>query len=535
MLQLSSRQQDPALIVSSQRLNLITSELQERVAKTRMQSIDSIWQKFPRFVRDLAIQCGKNVRLEMTGNQTELDKTVLEAIKDPLTHLVRNAIGHGIENPETRVSAGKLAEGRVELRAFHENGQVNIELSDDGAGINLARVRQKAVDNHLIAAEKSHLMEEQDILELIFLPGFSTAEAVTTVSGRGVGMDVVRTNIEKVGGSVAIESRLGVGTTVRIRIPLTLAIIPALIVSAGNELYALPQRNVVELLHLDEMEQKRQVDRIQGVAGCRLRGRLLPLVFLNAELQLQQQAVNPGSPEPRGAAGTVIVLEAQGQPFGLVVDEVVETQEIVVKPLGRLLKAVSNFAGATILGDGGVALILDVQGLARHASVVETEDGRTPVGSALAVEESTQQLDALLVFEGLGERVGIPISQVTRLEEFLRSAVETTEGREVLQYRNEILPLFPISELLFDGSRNTRTFAKCEAGSDKISVVVCSQSGSAVGLVVDRIVDIVEHDLGELGSSGRAVIQGRVTQILDLKKIWPSTLLPTFTTAGLEV
>jgi two-component system, chemotaxis family, sensor kinase CheA len=527
LLQLCDQQPEPALALASQRLNLITSELQERIAKTRMQPIGNMWQKFPRLVRDLAVQCSKKVRLEMTGSQTELDNRVLEAIKDPLTHLLRNAIDHGIENPDVRTSVGKPAEGCVALRAFHENGQVNIEIADDGAGIDLARVRQRAVDNHLVSAEECRLMGDKDVLDLIFVPGFSTADAVTSVSGRGVGMDVVRKNIEKVGGAVEVGSHFGVGTTIRIRIPLTLAIIPALIVRSAGDLYALPQRSVVELLHLEEMERNRQIDRVQNAVGCRLRGRLTPLVFLDAELGVRQKSLESGTAWAAGR--TTVVLEGPGQPFGLVVDEVVETQEIVVKPLGKLLKAMSVFAGATILGDGRVALIVDVQGLARQASVAAAADQR-PLPEAESSATSAERLELLLLVDGPEERVGIPISQITRLEEFPVSALEVTEGQEVLQYGNEILPLVFVSQLSVDAPRRAQPLREGE----KISVVVCSHEGERLGLVVDRVVDIVEHDIGKSKASGRAVVQSRVTRILDLEQARSSALM-ALTRSGCEV
>jgi two-component system chemotaxis sensor kinase CheA len=295
VLQFASRMQDASFLAAWQRLNLITTELQAGVMKTRMQPIGNIWGQFPRTVRDVALGCGKQVNIEMEGKETELDKTIIEAIKDPLTHLVRNSVDHGIEPPQDRVQAGKAPAGRLILRAFHEGGQVNIEISDDGAGLNPERIRQKAVERHLITAEQAARMPEREIFNLIFLPGFSTAEKVTNVSGRGVGMDVVKTNVEKIGGTVDLQSSTGLGTTVRIKIPLTLAIIPALVVTCGGDRYAIPQVSLLELVRLEAEQVRTAIEMVHGAPVYRLRGRLLPLVYLSRELQLAEE-----SPEVTG-------------------------------------------------------------------------------------------------------------------------------------------------------------------------------------------------------------------------------------------
>src|SRR5580698_8202059 len=287
ILQFSNATEDAGLLAPSQRLNLITTELQEGVMKTRMQPIGNIWSKFPRTVRDVATMCGKQVRIEMEGKETELDKTIVEAIKDPLTHIVRNSVDHGIEKPERRIAVGKPSEGRLLLRAYHEGGQVIIEISDDGGGLDADKIRRKAVEKGLITPEQAARMGEREGVNLIFLPGFSTAEKVTNVSGRGVGMDVVKTNIEKIGGTVDVQSKAGTGTTVRMKIPLTLAIIPALIVTSGGERYAIPQISLLELVRLDGEDAQKGIELIQGVPVHRLRGRLLPLVYLNRELKVE--------------------------------------------------------------------------------------------------------------------------------------------------------------------------------------------------------------------------------------------------------
>src|SRR5208282_5145455 len=361
ILQFANRTEDSGLLLPSQRLNLITSELQEGVMKTRMQPIGNIWNKFPRTVRDLALGSGKQGRVEMEGQETELDKTLIEAIKDRLTHLVRDAVDHGVERPEVRQAAGKNPEGRLALRAFHEGGQVNIEISDDGAGLDQERIRSKAIQKGLISAEQAGRLTDREIVNLVFLPGFSTAEKLTNVSGRGVGMDVVKTHIEKIGGTVDLQSKPGQGVMVRMKIPLTLAIIPALIVTSAGERYAVPQVSLLELVRVEPAAERNGIEMIHGAPVYRLRGRLLPLVYLNRELQVGSEP----STAVEGDAGDVqavniVVLEADGRQFGLVVDFINDTEEIVVKPLSKHLKSISVYAGATIMGEGKEALILDV-------------------------------------------------------------------------------------------------------------------------------------------------------------------------------
>src|SRR5580698_2508768 len=399
LMQLTNNLEDTGLQAVSERMNLIATELQEQVMKTRMQPIGIIWGQFPRTVRDVALGCGKEVAIEMEGKETELDKTIIEAIKDPLTHLVRNSVDHGIELPEQRVKAGKDRAGRLTLRAFHEGGQVNIEISDDGGGLNVERIRKKAVERGLITAEQAARLPEREIFNLIFLPGFSTAEKVTNVSGRGVGMDVVKTNVEKIGGTVGLQSILGRGTTVRVKIPLTLAIIPALVVTCGGERYAIPQVSLLELVRIEADEIGKGIELVHGAPVYRLRGRLLPLVYLNRELKL---AADTRSTAKSDGAINIVVVQADERRFGLVVDQINDTEEIVVKPLRKQLKTVKTFAGSSIMGDGKVALILDVLGLAQRASVVtETRDRSLTekvADSSTAVEKQT-----FLLFAGPGD------------------------------------------------------------------------------------------------------------------------------------
>ncbi len=375
ILQFNAVQKDTTFLSTSQRLNLITTELQEGVMKTRMQPIGNVWSRFPRVVRDLAMACGKEVRIEMEGKETDLDKTIIEAIKDPLTHLVRNSVDHGIEPPEVRRQRGKPAEGRLFLRAFHEGGQVNIEIADDGAGIEPEKLKRKALERGLISQEQAARMAEREALNLIFLPGFSTAAKVSNISGRGVGMDVVKTNIEKIGGTVDLHSQPGRGTTIKIKIPLTLAIIPALVVTSGGDRYAIPQVSLLELVRLDGEQARKGIERIHGAPVYRLRGHLLPLVYLNRQLGVESRRGDAAD-----EAVNIVVLQAGERHFGLVVDGINDTEEIVVKPLGKQLKGVSVFAGATIMGDGQVALILDVLGIAQSAGVISEARDRGLTG-----------------------------------------------------------------------------------------------------------------------------------------------------------
>src|SRR5208337_2241997 len=415
VLQFANRMKDTSFLAASQHLNLITTELQEGVMKTRMQPIGNIWGQFPRTVRDVALGCGKEVGIEMEGKETELDKTIIEAIKDPLTHLVRNSVDHGIELPEARVKAGKARVGRLILRAFHEGGQVNIEISDDGAGLSSDRIRKKAIERGVITAEQAARMTEREIFNLIFLPGFSTAEKVTNVSGRGVGMDVVKTNVEKIGGLVDLQSTLGRGTTVRVKIPLTLAIIPALVVTCAGERYAIPQVNLLELVRLEAEHATTAIEMVHGVPVYRLRGRLLPLVYLSRELKLVGKLDSAGSND---AAVNIVVLQADDRQFGLVVDEINDSEEIVVKPLRKQLKTVKTFAGSSIMGDGKVALILDVLGLAQRASVVTETRHRALTEKVTESAAMAGEKQTFLLFAGPDDsRMAIPLSTLARLEE----------------------------------------------------------------------------------------------------------------------
>lgn len=385
--------------------------------KTRMQPIGVVWNKLPRVVRDMAASLQKQIRVEMDGAETELDKSIIEAIKDPLTHIVRNSCDHGLEAPAQRVQGGKPAEGRLLLRAFHEGGHVNIEISDDGAGIDPKRLKEKAVQKGLLRPEQADRMGDREAVNLVFLPGLSTAEKVTNISGRGVGMDVVKTNIERIGGGVDVVSRMGEGTTVKIKIPLTLAIIPGLVVNCGRERFVIPQVSLQELLRLEGTSGRTQIEMIHVTPVYRRRGTLLPIAYLDALLGL------PGSNSAADVVN-VVVLQADGREFGLVVDRIDDTQEIVVKPLGKQLKGLSAYAGATIMGDGRVALILDVHGLAELSGVLNVAQDASRAQVEHHEHAATGRQNYLVFRAGAFERLAVPLSLVARLEEFPLERIE---------------------------------------------------------------------------------------------------------------
>lgn len=516
ILQLVSNEQDDAFHAPAQRLNLITTELQEGVMKTRMQQIGTVWGRFPRVVRDLALSCGKQVRIDIDGADTELDRTIIEAIKDPLTHLVRNSVDHGIETPDERASVGKPREGRLAMRAFHEGGQVIIEISDDGAGISPAKIAERAVERNLISADQAQRMSERELLNLIFVPGFSTAQTVTNVSGRGVGMDVVKSNIERIGGTVDVQSEVGRGTTFKVKIPLTLAIIPALIVSCVGDRYAIPQISLLELLRLEGEQARHGIEFIHGTPVYRLRGRLLPIVDLGD--QLRGGTGSDHSSRIGRDVVNIVVLQADDRQFGLVVDDINDTQEIVVKPLGLQVKDVPIFAGATIMGDGLVALILDVLGIAQKSRVVTEARERALAEESVVISDSADSMMTLLLVRiGEDERVAIPLSEVSRLEEFSRSSLERSGMHEVVQYRGEILPLLHLTDLLGVGSFTLQESGEPN-GDELLNVVVYTYRGHNVGLMVGAILDIVEQEV-VVGEDGRlptaVVVQGRVTDLVD--------------------
>ena len=509
ILQHAVRQRDSGFLATTQRLNLVTSELQEGMMKTRMQPISTIWGKFPRIVRDLGVQLGKKIRIEMEGKETEVDRTIIEAIKDPMSHMIRNACDHGVETTAERTAAGKPAEGRIVLRAWHEGGQVIIEMTDDGRGMDPAKLKAKAVAKGLITTQAAEKMDDAQALRLIFEAGFSTAEKVTSVSGRGVGMDVVKSNVERIGGSVDLHSVVGKMTTIRIKIPLTLAIIPALIIRSGGEIFAIPQVNLLELVRIDPEHSDEKIEEVNGEPVFRLRGKLLPIAFLNKELKLDTKRWS-------GQKANLVVLMAEEHQFGLVVDSIMDTEEIVVKPLGAQLKSLSVFAGASIMGDGRVALILDVVGLAKRARLIQSSRQRNLAdASGDGEEKASGDLQTLLVFRAAGrERMALSMAKIDRLEEFQPKVIERSGQRPVVQYRGGIMPLISLAEYLGEKSQT--------APSGNMQVIVFNRDGHRLGLIVDRILDIVEQrieiEAGTVskGTLGSAVVQGRITDLLDL-------------------
>lgn len=515
---------DAGLHAMVQRLSVIVSELQEDVTKTRMQPVEQLFAKLPRVVRDLAAQLGKQVRVELEGGETELDRSLLEAVKDPLTHLVRNAVDHGLEDPARRRAVGKAPTGLLTLRASHEGGQVVIEVADDGGGIDPARVAARAVERGLIAEEEVAARSERELLELVFEPGFSTATAVTNLSGRGVGMDVVRTNVERIGGTVDLASVPGEGTTVRVRIPLTLAIVPALLVGSGGRRYAIPQVNLLELVQLRPRDDDGRLERLEGALLYRLRDILLPLVRLHDLLGGTGQAEPAPAPDSTEGSATIAVVQADGALLGVLVDEVLGTEEIVVKPLGRHLAQIPVFAGATILGDGGVALILDVPALAaaaRLGAVARSVAARLGTPEKEADERPGTGGDRhrfVLLRVGHARRVAVPLASVARLEEAPVGAIEQAGGRPVLQYRGELLPLVRLAEVLGEAED---TGPGCGSGS--VPVLVSTDGARRLGLVASEILDIVEgsFEIRAVGAgsavAGSTVLQGKATDVLDVQ------------------
>jgi two-component system chemotaxis sensor kinase CheA len=486
-----------------QRLSHITSELQEGVMKTRMQPVGNAWSKLPRIIRDLAHETGKKLDLQMEGEGTELDRQVLEMIKDPLTHMVRNAADHGIEPPEERRRLGKPEAGVIRLTARHEGGHIIIEVSDDGRGLDIERIKRKALDQGLVREAELAQMSDQQVFQFVFNAGFSTAEKVTNVSGRGVGMDVVRTNIQKIGGSIELSSVAGQGSTFVIKIPLTLAIVSALIVSVGGLRFALPQLCVLELVGVDGGSEAR-LETIRQTPLLRLRDRLLPLVDLRSLLKVGDAPASDASGEKRQ---TFVVVTQVGQlRFGIIVDEVFDTEEIVVKPVNPILRDIRYYAGNTILGDGGVVMILDPNGIAEVVGQRSTQSETDTAVSRNAAEATSR----LLVFRAGGSaQKAIPVELVARLEEINLSQVETSQGRPMIQYRGHLMPLVacdPNFDWPTEGSR---------------PVLVFTDTGLSMGLVVDEIVDIAEQELvvelsgQKQGFFGSAVIDGKATELLD--------------------
>ncbi len=509
LLQLLRSAGESDFTVALQRLNHITTDLQEGVMKTRMQPIGNAWNKLPRIIRDLAIETGKKIDLDMRGAETELDRQVLEMIRDPLTHMVRNSADHGLELPADRRDAGKPETGKILLQAYHEGGHIIIKIVDDGRGLNTDRIREKAIANGLVDKAEAAGLSDQQIHQFVFRAGFSTAEKVTSVSGRGVGMDVVRTNIEKIGGSIELRSEEGRGTTFTIKIPLTLAIVSSLIVECGGERFAIPQLAVVELVRSSARSGTR-LEMVNDTPVFRLRDRLLPLVFLSRLLELdggRGEATADDLERIESEDHFIIVAQVGTQQFGIIVDKVFDTEEIVVKPVSPILRSITLFSGNTILGDGSVVMILDPNGIAEASGEVAS---RQDEGEAAA--RQVQDTTSLLVFRADGEELrAVPLALVSRIEQIGADKVELCAGQQVIQYRGELMPVVGLN-----GAAEFRP-------EGVQPVLVFADHDKAMGLVVDEIIDIVEQPLDQAmpsatrgGTLGSAIVNGRATEVLDV-------------------
>lgn len=515
----------PALEATTQRVDLLTSELQEAIMSTRMQPLGNVFSKFQRVVRDLAKDLSKDIALVVQGEEVELDKAVIEAIGDPLTHLVRNGVDHGIELPEVRRKAGKPAQATLRLTARHEAGQVIIEVGDDGAGIDPQRIKDKALSMGLYERAQLDSMTDKEAVKLIFAPGFSTAKQVTDISGRGVGMDVVHTNLTKLGGTIDIDSQVGRGTTFRIKLPLTLAIIPCLLVSVAGERYAIPQVNLVELVRVPATHVAERIDHIGDALVMRRRGSLLPLVSLRDVLHLSTPGTESTSVLKQPQALNILVVAAGDLHYGLIVDHLLDSEEIVVKPLGRHLQGCKIYAGATIQGDGRVALILDIMGVRTMLGLAEVKD--TLVTDTFTMAQRAQNLQdfqtLLLVRNAPEEQFAIPLSLVSRIEKIPAAAVETSGGCRHMQYRGGTLRLLALEDVLPVGPR---------AASDSLSVIVFATGGREIGLMVSSIIDVLESEVTfddytfrQPGILGSAILMGHTTLLIDLFGL-VATVLP---------
>lgn len=578
LMQLMRKSGDNEFTVPLQRLSQCTSELQEGVMKTRMQPIGNAWSKLPRIVRDLQMELGKKVDLQMLGADTELDRQVLELIKDPLTHMVRNSADHGVEMPDIRVAAGKPETGTIRLNAYHEGGHIIIEITDDGAGLPVEKLRAKALDCGIASEAELAEMSDQQIQRFIFHAGFSTAEKVTSVSGRGVGMDVVRSNIEKIGGTVDLQSTEGKGTCFKIKIPLTLAIVSALVVACGKEKFAIPQISVLELVRACQ-DTDHSIEYVNETPVLRLRDRLLPLVYLrdilgfapdeaeieaevevNAEVKIEvkpepvveevavdaapegeaensEQPVAEETAEPvvegvvevaaeevaednvtelnvKETAEDYIVISQVGSfTFGIVVDQVFDTEEIVVKPVAPLLRDMEIYSGNTILGDGKVIMILDPNGIANQTGTGVGDSGEEDTfgeSEKVAVTQGPEK-EAILIFN-VGDETphAVPLALVARLEEIEVADIETSDGKPVVQYRDQLMPLTMLND-----SYKLKT-------EGRQPVLVFNDNGRAMGIAVEEIVDVLEAELNiELSASGdgklgTAVINDKATEVIDV-------------------
>ena len=556
LVQSHSGEDNADLATAIQRVDLVTSELQEAIMSTRMQPIGTVFSKFQRVVRDLSRNLGKEIDLIIEGKEVDLDKTIIEAIGDPLTHLVRNSCDHGIEMPEVRKAAGKKLPATLTLRAYHEAGQVLIEIEDDGAGIDANKVKSKALETGNFDPSYINSLTENELIKLIFRPGFSLAKKVTEVSGRGVGMDVVHSNLTKLGGAIDIDTKVGVGTTVRIKLPLTLAIIPSLILMIEKERYAIPQVNLVELVRISAAEVKNKIEQIDDALVMRLRGELLPLVRLSDALNVtptftlgdkqdvrfpdrrksiadrrgkkwaieeNEASVEAGekrredSPDRRtstASAFNIIVVNAGEMHYGLIVDILLDSEEIVVKPLGQHLRDLHTYAGATILGDGRAALILDVMGIRNAMNLRMVKDKIKEAGLMNEIKNRQDAQSLLIVRNSPNEQFAIPLGLVSRIEKIKKSDIEMTGGKKAVKYRGVNLLLFSIDEVAEVSQRED---------VDHPFVVIFTFQKREVGILISHIVDVIEsdvkidgHSFRQPGIMGSAIIFDQITLLVDL-------------------
>lgn len=494
----------------SQRLNIVTSEIQNEIMRTRMQPVGKVLSKFNRVVRDISQSLDKKIRLELEGTETELDKSLVEAIKDPMTHIVRNSCDHGIETPAERIKAGKPEQGRIIIRSYHEGGQVVIEINDDGKGLNREALLQKAVEKQILSESEGDRMSDKEVFSLIMHPGFSTAEKVSNLSGRGVGMDVVKSNIEQIGGMVELNSITGMSTTLKLKIPLTLAILPALIIKSGGLSFAIPQVKLVELLRLEVDDQgKSPVEDLQGQPMYRLRGELLPLVLLN-------KILNNETEENNHSSKNIAVLRSDSSVFGLIMDDIKDSADIVVKPLAPFLKSLEFYSGATVMGDGSIALVLDINGLSTSIKLENKDNfsSNRDQGEEKKDSSSTGQ-EYLVVDIGQQNPFSIALELVNRLEEFKDEEIEITGNQRVVQYRGLLLPLIQIVEHLGLEQRNQDHSIH--------NVVVISHNNMLYGLEVLSIEDVfsstdmIDTDIRDRqGILGNIIHQEEVYVVLDV-------------------
>lgn len=509
-----SQQSSDKLFTSAVRsIDLLTLELQERMMKMRMQPIFHIWDKFPRLVRDVSAECGKKVRLLQEGSETELDRILLDSIRDPLIHLIRNSIDHSIESPEVRLEKGKSEIAYLVLRAAHQNGTVIVEVIDDGAGVDYERVRQRAISRGLISVEKAHALNHKELIDLIFLPGFSTRDTITNLSGRGVGMDVVKNNIENIGGSIEITSVPNEGTHVRLKIPLTLAILPTLFVRCAEEIFLIPQNRILELVRFAPNQPNNGIEDFYGTPTFRLRDKLIPLLFLNEQLSLDASPLKPKQKL------FIAVLNFNGTLFGLVVEEVLNIQDIVIKPLGELLRDMSNFAGATIMGNGDVALILDIDGIARKSGLVERLQAN-PIRQEELYVPPVEEMISVLLFEIPGlNKIALPLDAIDHIIKLDANQIQQNGNREVVYFNEQLMDLVRLDRYVSGGDKGALPAARAP-------VLTCRYRDRLYGLVVKQVTDIIEvpaklHELSspQKGLNGCIIYNDQVINVLDLEEV----------------